>query len=238
MNKAAALLALLIAVFTTQAQTIQVSKDNRTIAITTTDDASATADTAHVGVGFTAYGSDSDATYADSSRISNAIISALHSAGIKDAQISSKNQNLQPLNEEDKIRFGKGVRFQFNQNWQVTVPAADAAKTLHIAITAGANNSGDITWTLANMKALDAEAAEKALAQARTIAESMARGLNAKLGSLVYASNQVPPRFPFGVALQTENASVASRMLKAAPLAIVPDQVTRTATVYAIFAIE
>ena len=145
---------------------------------------------------------------------------------------------MQPLSEEDKIRFGKGVRFQFHQDWQVTVPAADAAKTLHIAITAGANNSGDITWTLANMKALDAEAAEKALAQARSIAESMARGLNAKLGSLVYASNQVPPRFPSGFPLQTENASVASRMLKAAPLAIVPDQVTRTATVYAIFAIE
>jgi uncharacterized protein YggE len=120
----------------------------------------------------------------------------------------------------------------------VTVAAPDAAKVLHVAISAGANSSGDIAWSLANLKGLDAEAAEKALSQARTIAESMAKGLNAKLGSLVYASNQVPPRFPFGVSLQTQSASVENRVLKTAPLAIVPDQVTRSATVYAIFAIE
>ena len=228
---------ILLAAAAAGAQTIQISKDNRTIAITTSDEATAPADTAQVSIGFTTYGTDSDSTYADGSRISNAILAAVRGSGVKDAQITSRNQNLQPLGEEDKIRFGKGIRFQLNQSWQVTVAAADAAKVLNIAISAGANNSGDISWSLATDNALEAEAAEKALTHARAIADRMANGLHTKLGALMYASNQTPPRGPFGMLLQTQNA-VANRALKTAPLAIVPDKVTRSATVYAVFAIE
>lgn len=222
-----------------KAQTIQINKDNRTIAITTSDEATAPADTAQVSIGFTAYGNDSDGTYADGSRISNGILAAVRASGVKDAQIASRSQNLQPLGEEDKIRFGKGIRFQLNQSWQVTVPAAEAAKLLNVAINAGANNSGDIGWSLADDNSLQAEAAEKALTHARAIADRMASGLHAKLGVLVYASNQTPPRGPFaGAMLNTESASVAARMLKTAPLAVVPDKVSRSATIYAVFAIE
>jgi uncharacterized protein len=63
------------------AQTIQVNKDNRTIAITTSDQAEAVADVAVVTVGFTSFGTDQDQTYADASRISNSIIKALRDAG-------------------------------------------------------------------------------------------------------------------------------------------------------------
>src|ERR1700710_2425695 len=115
MKKVTLALAMLFAVTVTRAQTIQVNKDNRTIAITTSDEATATADTAQVSIGFRAYGSESDTTYADGSRVSNAIISALHAAGIEDKQMASRSQNLQPLGEDDKIRFGKGIRFSLNQ---------------------------------------------------------------------------------------------------------------------------
>ncbi len=47
-----------------RAQTIQVSKDNRTIAITATASVIAMADTATVHVGFIVYGPDKDAAYA------------------------------------------------------------------------------------------------------------------------------------------------------------------------------
>ncbi len=218
------------------AQTIQVSKDNRTIAITTSDEATRPADTGQVSIGFITYGVDSDGTYAEGSRLSNAILAAVRATGVKDAQISSRDQNLRPLGEEDKVRFGKGIRFVLTQNWQVSVPATDAAKLLNVAVTAGANTSGDINWTLADSNSLEAEAAEKALTHARAVAERMAHGLNAKLGPLVYASNQTPPRGPVVFA---QSAMTASRVMrKVAPLAIVPDKVTRSATVYAVFAIE
>ena len=56
------------------AQTIQVSKENRTIAVTATDKVHEMADIGTVHIGFIAYGPDSDAAYANGSQISNAII--------------------------------------------------------------------------------------------------------------------------------------------------------------------
>ncbi len=47
------------------AQTIQVNKENRTIAITTNDQAQATADVAVVSIGFITFGTDQDGTYAE-----------------------------------------------------------------------------------------------------------------------------------------------------------------------------
>jgi uncharacterized protein YggE len=220
------------------AQTIQVNKDNKTIAITATDSAEALADTAEVSVGFVVYGIEQDATYADASRISNQIVNALLGSGLKREQIRSDQQRLTAIDSDDKLRYAKGLRFEFSQSWKVTVKAASAADVLHLAVTAGANNSGAIDWRLADDNSLEAEAAEKALTHARQIAERMAEGLHAKLGALVYASNQAPQRNFFGGMLNTESASLGRSKVNLKPLAIVPDKVTRSATVYAVFAIE
>ena len=236
MIKGMGLVVSMVAV-TVSAQMIQVNKDNRTIAITTSDEVTAPADAAQVSIGFTTYGTDSDSTYADGSRISNTILKAVRGAGAKESQIASRSQNLQPLGEEDKLRFGKGIRFQLSKSWEVTGSAADEAKVLNGASRAGANNSGEIAWSLKDGNSLEAEAAEKALTHARAIADRMAHGLDAKLGALVYASNQIPPRGPVAM-LQAQAAMVAGVRDKVAPLAIVPDVVTRSATVYAVFAIE
>ncbi len=112
---------------------------------------------------------------------------------MKDA-IASRSQNLQPIGDDDK-RYGKGLRFQLTQTWQVTVPADRAASLLQVAISAGANNSGDVQWSLEKRDALQAEAAEKALTNAQQIAERMAKGLGGKLSELLYASNQEPVQY-------------------------------------------
>jgi uncharacterized protein YggE len=221
------------------AQTIQVSKENRTIAITTSDEAQAIADVAVVTIGFTSFGADQDQTYAEASRISNGIIKALRETGIKSESIESANQNLSAIDDNDKPRYAKGIRFGFSQSWRVTVPAKDAADVLHVAITAGANDSGGIQWKMANDDSLEAEAAQKALAHAQQIAARMAKGLNAKLGPLVYASNQTPPRTLFGGAmLNSESASGSAGRINLKPVAISPEKIEKSATVYAVFAIE
>jgi uncharacterized protein YggE len=220
------------------AQTIQVNKDNKTIAITSTDSAEREADTAEVSIGFIAYGTDQDATYADETHTSNKIIDALLAAGVKRDQIRSDAQSLTELESEDKARFANGIRFVFTQSWKVTTKAASASDVLNVSVTAGANKSGGIDWRLADDNELEAEAAEKALTHARQIAEHMAVGLHAKLGPLVYASNQMPQRSFFGGLLNTDSAVIGVSKVNLKPLAIVPDKVTRTATVYAVFAIE
>lgn len=243
-----AVLALGISITTVAAaQQIQISRENKTIAITTNDQAEALADTAVLTVGFHIYGKDQDATYADASRTSNSIMTALTGVGLPKNAIQSAGQSLSPIeanSEDDKIRFTQGIRFEFTQSWHVTLPADSVAKVLHLAITSGANDSGAITWQLNRDDALEAEAAKKALEHARQIASQMATGLGVKLGPLVYASNQTPPRGILaalgysGAVLNTESASVAAAKRNLAPLAISPEKIQKTATVYAVFSIE
>jgi uncharacterized protein len=86
---------------------------------------------------------------------------------------------------------------------------------------------------------LQAQAATKALEHARQIADRMAHGLGVTLGALVYASNQAPPRgiFANGM-LNTESVSLDRRRVNLKPLAISPERITQSATVYAVFSIE
>ena len=223
----------------TVAQTIQVNKDNRTIAITATDKVIVMADTATVHIGFIAYGPDSDAAYATGSRISNAIVKALTAAGVPNDAIESENQNVSPVQEYqiEKLTPAEKAqrRFQVVQSWTVRTPADDAAKILDIAVKAGANQSGQIDWSLKDENAPQAEAAGKALQRARTVASEMAKGLTVKLGALLYANNETqaePPR-PLMRAM-----AAAPMDNKVAPLAINPRRIEKSATVYAVFAIE
>src|ERR1700758_3648111 len=79
------------------AQTIQVNKENRTIAITATDKVTVMADQATVHIGFIAYGPDSDSAYVNGSRISNAIVKVLKDSGIPADAIQSENQAVAPV---------------------------------------------------------------------------------------------------------------------------------------------
>ena len=222
------------------AQTIQISKDNRTIAITATDKVMVLADTATVHIGFIAYGPDSDTAYATGSRVSNAIVKALTTAGVPSDAIESENQNVSPVHEFqiDKLTPAEKAqrKFQVTQSWTVRTNADDAAKTLDLAVKAGANQSGQIDWSMKDENAAQAEAAAKALQRARSVAGQMAKGLDVKLGALIYASNETqaePPR-----PLMRAMAAAPMAMDKVAPLAINPRQIEKTATVYAVFAIE
>lgn len=229
---------LLVAAIPASAQTIQVSKENRTIAVTATDKVTALADTATVHIGFIAYGPDSAAAYATGSRISNTIIKALTAAGTPSDAIESENQNVspvQPYQTEKLTPAEKAQRqFQVTQSWTVRTPANDAAKALDIAVKAGANQSGQIDWSLKDENVPEAEAAAKALQRARSHAEQMAHSLNAKLGVLLYASNEVQAS-PIRPLMRAMNAPMAEQV---APLAINPRQIEKIATVHAVFAIE
>lgn len=233
-------IALCTAAIAASAQTIQVSKENRTISVTATDKVTAMADIATVHVGFIAYGPDSDAAYANGSRTSNAIMKALTGAGISSESIQSENQSVAPVQnyEVDKLSDAEKAqrKFQVTQSWTVRTNANDAAKVLDLAVKAGANQSGQIDWSFKDENAPEAQAAAKALQRARSQAEQMAQSLNAKLGSLLYASNEVQAS-PIRPLMMRAMAAPAA-MDKVQPLAINPRQIEKSATVTAIFAIE
>ena len=230
-------LAILVAAITASAQNIQVNKENRTIAVTATDKVTVLADTATVHIGFIVYGPDSDWAYATGSRLSNAIIKALTDAEIPADAIESENQNISPVQDYqlEKLTPAERVqkRFQVTQSWTVRTAADDAAKVLDLAVKAGANQSGQIDWSFKDEHAPESEAAGKALKGARARAQFMATSLNAKLGVLLFASNQTQAE-----SIRPMAAAKMTMEQQAEPLAISPRQIEKSATVYAVFAIE
>ncbi|MEO6830338.1 MAG: SIMPL domain-containing protein, partial [Acidobacteriaceae bacterium] len=187
-----------------------------------------------------AYAPDAKAAYAKGSEVSNAIAKALSSAGVAKGALQSESQNIAetPQYELEKLPPAEQAarKFQVRQSWTVRTKADDAAKTLNTAVNAGANQSGQIDWSVADENALEAKAAGKALARAHAVAAQMAAGLGIQLGELIYASNQnpEPPRPIMMRAMVAEKAPSP----ETAPLAINPRKVERSATVYAVFSIQ
>jgi uncharacterized protein YggE len=220
-----------------------VSKDNRTIAVTTSADSSAEADTVTVEIGFIEYGADQDSAYAAGSKTSNAIAAALKAAGIPQDAIQSESQSITPVQQytnQDWTPAEKAERkFQVQQSWSVKTAAGNGAKVLDVAIKAGANQSGQMTWSVQDEDGLQARAAKLALDRARQIAQQMAAGLNASLGSLVYASNEAPSRGPQPLMMRAAGAMAPPPQApKVEPLAVSAHKVTASATVYAVFSIQ
>lgn len=238
--KPAVLCALSVLLLTSAAhpQTIQVDKANRSIAVTATADASAMADTARISIGFQVFAPDAQAAYGQGSQLSNAIVSALKKAGVGDKEIQSENQSLDrtqfPFNDKTPPEERARRQFTLQQSWTVTTSAKEAARVLQAAIEAGANQSGNIAWELSTREALEAQAAAKALVQARAIAAQMAAGLGVHVGPLLYASNQGPQQRVFAPRVMQMAAAAPAP----APLAILPHKVQESATVYAVFSIE
>jgi uncharacterized protein YggE len=223
------------------AQTIQVNKDNRTIAVTASDKVTVMADVATVHIGFIAYGPDNDTAYANGSRLSNAIVKAITASGVANDAIESENQNVSPVQDYQVQKLTPAERaqrqFQVTQSWTVRTSADNSAKVLDLAVKAGANQSGQIDWSLKDENAPQAEAAAKALQRARTQAEQMAGSLSTKLGPLLYASNATEAS-PIRPIMRSMAAAPMVMNMKVEPLAINPRQIEKSATVYAVFAIE
>lgn len=211
--------------------------------MTATDSAAAPADVATVTIGYLIYAPDAQTIYANGSQISNSVIKALLEAGVPKTAIESEQQRLQqPQQGYNSEKIDPARRFMLSQSWTVRTTADAVSKVLDIAVKAGANDSGQIEWSLADDNALEGKAAAKALERARAIATNMAAGLGAKLGQLVYASNESPERGGRGYGMGMGGSS-AVIMAKTAtpppsPLAITGKQIEKSATVYAVFSIE
>src|SRR6185312_8190459 len=143
-------------------------------------------DVAILHIGFETQPSDAKKAYADGTQTSNAIITAIKSAGIPESSIRSESQHL------DRI-WNQPHKFKLVQQWTVKTAPERAAEILDVAITAGATSSGDIEWALNDEKKLEAEALENAAMRARENATVLAKGMGVRLGNLIFTSNGVSP---------------------------------------------
>jgi uncharacterized protein len=207
---------------------LKVDSANRTLTVNAENTVTVEPEVAILHVGFETLPTDSKSAYAAGSTTSNAIINALKQAGVPQSAIRSEWQHLNSV-------YDKPHKFTLQQQWTVRVKPERAAEILDVAVTAGANNSGQIDWNVDDQQALQDKALEGAAARARAQAAVLARGMGVKLGALVYVSNQVSsPVMPMrAYAMKAAPMADASQ-----PLAIEPHKVSSSANVYAVFAIE
>ena len=240
------LLMLLGAALSAPAQQVQVSPANRTIAVTTTEDAERRADTAAIHIGYQLYAPTSQQVSEDAAKTSKAITAALAATGLPKDAIESENQSTGPVQDYPNNGLTPQEqaqrKFQTQQSWTVRTPADSASRILAAAISAGANQSGAIDWSVADEASLSAEAAGKALQHAQAIARQMAAGLDAKLGPLVYASNQAQQLRVMPLMARNAQAGILGGMGSGpAPdttLSLSAPLVRRSATVSAVFSLQ
>ncbi len=211
---------------------LKIDPSNRTLSVSAEERVTVDPDVAILHIGFETKVMDAKSAYGEGARISNAIVSALKQAGVPETSIRSEWQRL----ERD---YQNPHKFKLEQGWTVKTPPARVAEILDVAVTAGATDSGQIDWTVEDVRALEGQALEQATARARDNAAALAKGMGVKLGALVYATNQIGQREAVTVAYANDsNNAPRAGMAVTPPLAIEPRKVSRTAAVYAVYAID
>jgi len=213
---------------------LKIDSNNRTLTVTAEERVTADPDIAILHVGFQTPPSDAKTAYAVGAKTSNEIVTTLKQAGITEASIRSVRQSLESVD-------AKAHKFKLVQTWAVETPPQRAAEILDIAIAAGATESGEIEWTVQDVRALEDQALSRAAERAKSDAAVLAKSMGPHLGALVYVSNRVEePQRLNGYANENfaGGGGGASFITIPHPLAVEPRKVSRTATVYAVFAIE
>ena len=233
-----------VAFIPAMAQEIQVSRQNKTISVLAEDSATAEPEVATITIGYHNYGATNDSAFQENVRASNQITKALLEAQIPKENIATESLQLQHAQVDVKWtpEMRKERQFEADQSWKVRVLASEAHTVIDVATRAGANQMESVVWGVADPTLLQAKASGAALAKAKAIAEQMAKGLNAKLGDLVYASNKSPEqnnRFTESFWMRRSVRSGGGGGGDRAPTVVLyPQKVTSDATVYAVFAIE
>jgi uncharacterized protein YggE len=221
-----------------RAQQIQVNRENRTIAVTATETVEADAEIAVVELGYHNYAKTHDRAYENNVCASNKIIHAMLGSGISGSSIDTEGIQLSRVDPEGRDWTAEQKaehQFQATQSWKIHIAVADAQKIVDLAVRAGANQVTGVDWQVKDPEALQAKAGAAALAKARKLAESMATRLGAKLGELIYASNQTPA---LSILAKSYQLVPVSPPPTPPHLQLFPKKVTQKGTVYAVFALQ
>jgi uncharacterized protein YggE len=172
----------------------------------------------------------------------NRVVKALENVKVPRSDMETEALEIDETPRDEKLPVEKDRRYFGVQKLELRVSTAAAKDVLAIAVRAGANVLETPNWELRDRSTLQAKAGASALAKAKAIAAQMAEGLHARLGDLIYASNVQPYGQTYAY-LNTESAmmvevSAARREDSTPPMEVLPQKISETATVYAVFAIE
>ncbi|MGH9700662.1 MAG: SIMPL domain-containing protein [Candidatus Acidiferrales bacterium] len=228
-------------------QTVEVSRQNRTIEVVVTQTVQVPADIAEITLGCVTYGETHNQAYQANLAIADKVVKALLTAGVKKADIES-SMELSEANPGDNadqtVSVKKTRQFKAHQSWTIRAASARAQKLIDIAVQAGANGVENVNWEVADTDGLEAKARAAAMEKARKTAGDIAQSAGGKLGELLYASNTMSALMSLiaGRTVETESAEIGNTgngfPTPAFSLQLFPQKVESRATVRTIFALD
>ncbi len=158
----------------------------RTVTVSGSGTANATPDIAYVQLGVQVIESDAELAVKESTDRMTAVMQVIKEMGIeeKDVQTTQYNMSVQQQYDRDGQPTGE-ITYRISN--QVRVKVRDLTKIgelLQKTLAAGANTVGGVTFSIEDPKALQKQARDLAIADAREKAEQLAAGLGASLGAV------------------------------------------------------
>ena len=158
----------------------------RTISINGVGTASAQPDLALIQLGAESIDNDAGRAISDNTGRMTAVMDVLKTMGLEDKDVQTVNYSMWIEQVYDREGQPTGETRYHVVN-QVRIRLRDLGTTgelMQKALEAGANNVGGVSFTVADPVALQREARDRAIADARAKAGQLATGLGAQLGSL------------------------------------------------------
>lgn len=143
-----------------------------------------------------------------------AILDAMKDLGVKEADIRTMNYSVYPKYHYER---GNAIPDGFTVSQSVMIKirnTGDAGKALALAGSKGATNISSLALDVDDSKAVEADARDKAVSEARTKAKALAKSLGVSLGRVVDFNDGTGPTQPVPMYYAME---AAGSMTKATP---------------------
>lgn len=172
---------------------------NREITVQGTGEITAVPDVAKISVGVTTGVQPSaERAITQLSEKFNAVVAAVRQQGVKEEDIKAQNVSVQPTYDfTDGRQTLRG--FEASESIEITIRKLDTVgSVVSVATSQGANQIGGLQFTIDDPEALQLEAEEAAIEDAKDKAEQLAKTLGVSLGKVkAYNSSAVSPPGPF-----------------------------------------
>jgi uncharacterized protein YggE len=176
----------------------------RTISVTGNGIAYGTPDIAIVNVGVQTRSENPGTAVSDNTANINAVMAVLKEMGIEDKDIQTTNFSVYAQQNYDPSGQPGSITYVADNTLTITVRNLNkVGEVLGKVVDAGANNIYGISFSVSDQSKLEAEARDKAVADAKARAEQLAKSAGVSLGNLMTISEFTSGPIPYAADMRS-----------------------------------
>lgn len=181
----------------------QNTEFKNTIVISETEEVSAKPDLAVVNLMVTNEADTVQSAMAENTEKMNNIIQEMKNLKVEEKDLKTASYNIYPRYEYERDKFGHStgkrtlVGYEINQSLEVKIrDMQKVGEIIQKGTEAGANDVGNLYFTIDNQEELKKQARKKAITKAKEKAQNLASQLGVKLGKIAnFSENYYIPRY-------------------------------------------